>query len=38
MFCKGTPSQDAKKIEIEPALYQGTALAVPQRQQNQRGL
>jgi len=31
-------SQLAKKLEIEPALYQGMASAMPQLQQNEFGL
>jgi hypothetical protein len=31
---QGTASQAAEKLEIEPVLYQGTASAVPQTQQN----
>jgi hypothetical protein len=30
--------QAAEKLEIEPVLYQGTASAVPQMKQNDRGL
>jgi hypothetical protein len=30
--------QPAEKLEIEPALYQGTASAVPKTQQKKPGL
>ena len=35
--CQGTTLRHAEKLEIEPALYQGTTLVVPIMRQNNRG-